>query len=138
VLRALGTRALARLPVALLVAVAAHHFWLVHARGLHPWLGGGFGMFSTVDERSVLALRVAGAGEERLEIPDDLEDAADRCEALPEPARLQALAAELAALPEHAGAAVRVEVLEARFDAELRPAWRLLGSAVADGNRAAD
>jgi hypothetical protein len=95
-------------------------------------------MFSTVDARDVRALRLDAGGESRLEIPEPLEDAADRCEALPEPARLQALAAELAALPEHAGAAVRVEVLEARFDAGLRPAWRLLGSAAADGNRAAD
>jgi len=119
--------ALARLPVALLVAVAACHFWLVQVRGLHPWLGGGFGMFSTADERRVLALR----GEERLEIPEELEDAAERCEALPEPERLRALAGALAALPGQGGAAVRVEVWEAGFGRDLRPRWRPLGAAVA-------
>jgi hypothetical protein len=131
-LRGLGARALARLPVALLLAVAAHHFWLVQARSLHPWLGGGFGMFSTVDARSVVALRAGGASEERIPLPDELEDAAERCEALPGPARLQALADALAELPEQAGAVVRVEVWEAGFGPDLRPTWRPLGAAVSD------
>ena len=29
----------------------------------HPWLGGGFGMFSTVDERRLVAVSVAPSGE---------------------------------------------------------------------------
>ena len=37
------------LPSLLLVSVALHQVFLVHHTQLSPWLGGGFGMFSTTD-----------------------------------------------------------------------------------------
>ena len=101
--RALASRALSWLPVALLVAVAAAHFGLVRCCALHPWLGGGFGMFSTVDERHFRALRIDAEGEQPVELPPELEDAAERAEALPSEARLRALAGALATDPALAG-----------------------------------
>jgi hypothetical protein len=111
-------RALRWLPVALLAGVAVMHFALVRCCSLHPWLGGGFGMFSTVDERRLLAFRIGAGGEQPLELPYELEDAAERAEALPREARVRAVAEALAA--QQPGAqAVRVEVWEMRFGPEM-------------------
>jgi len=102
----------------LLLGVAAMHFALVRCCQLHPWLGGGFGMFSTVDERRLLAWRIGPEGEGPLALPYELEDAAERAEALPGERRLRAIAAALAAdLP--GAQAVRVEVWETRFGPEM-------------------
>jgi hypothetical protein len=93
-------------------------------------------MFSTADARELRAWRVAAAGEERVAIPGDLADAAARCEALPTEARLRALAAALAEAPEHAGAALRIEVWRTRFGPDLRPDPELLRTVTVDGSRA--
>jgi hypothetical protein len=125
-----AARGLAWLPVALLLVVVAAHLALRRCCGLHPWLGGGFGMFSSVDERRLRAFRVDAAGEREIEIPRELEDAAERASALPAEPWLRWIAGALAADPAQAGAAVRVEVIEIRYDRSMRPAPRRLGSAV--------
>jgi hypothetical protein len=116
----------------LLLAAAAHHFARVRCCDLNPWLGGGFGMFSTADARRLRAWRVDAGGDRRVPIPDDLADAAERCEALPDEARLRSLATALAAAPEQAGAAVRVEVWRTRFGADLRPEPQRLRAVTVD------
>ena len=78
-------------------------------------------MFSTVDERHFRALRIAAEGEQPVELPPELEDAAERAEALPSEARLRALAGALATDPALAGATLRAEVWETSFDAAMRP-----------------
>ena len=40
---------LSYLPIILFVIIAVHHFYWVHYSHLSPWLGGGYGMFSTTD-----------------------------------------------------------------------------------------
>jgi hypothetical protein len=126
-LRSLHLRVPAWLPVALLLGVAANHFALARRCGLHPWLGGGFGMFSTVDTREVHAWRISAGGEERLALPRDLEEAARRAEALPSERRVADLARDLARSgPADAG--VRVEVWETRFGSSMRPEPRRLRS----------
>jgi hypothetical protein len=76
-------------------------------------------MFSTVDERRLVAWRVGPQGEQPLELPHELEDAAERAEALPVERRLRAIAEALAAgLP--GAEAVRVEVWETRFGPEMQ------------------
>ena len=52
-----------RLPIVLLVVVAALQIVLAVRRDLTPWKGGGFGMFATVDSPSVRRLEVVAAGE---------------------------------------------------------------------------
>ena len=37
-------------PIAILLAVCAMQYLLVQTRGLTPWKGGGFGLFSTIDK----------------------------------------------------------------------------------------
>jgi hypothetical protein len=106
--------------------VAAEHFALVACCDLHPWLGGGFGMFSTVDERRLVAVAVGAQGEERIELPAALGDAAERAEALPTEARLRAIAEELAADPPPVARALRIEVWETRFGPAFEPRFERL------------
>jgi hypothetical protein len=108
--------------------VVAVHFALVTCCDLHPWLGGGFGMFSTVDERRLVAVSVGAQGEERIELPRALEDAAERAEALPTDARLRAIAEALAADPPPVARAVRVEVWETSFGTAFEPRYARLGA----------
>ena len=131
-MRAFAVRVLAWLPLGLLLGIAASHFVLVRCSDLHSWLGGGFGMFSTVDTRKIQMWRVGRAGEERLEVPRSLEDAAKRAEVLPSEGRLAALARDLLETSS-AGSAVRVEVWETRFDPEMRPEARRLRSVTVRG-----
>jgi hypothetical protein len=124
---------LALLPAALLVAVACHQLWRVRADGMSPWLGGGFGMFSTLDSWSQRHLRawVVREGVRRqVEIPRELRDDVDRAVALPQESRLRRLAERFAALPspdEGALEAVEVQVFRLRVDAEtLQPSGELV------------
>jgi hypothetical protein len=121
--------------VALILALAALHFALVRCCSLHPWLGGGFGMFSTVDQRQLRLFRIDAGVERPLEVPPELEDAAERVEALPSEAWLRAFLGALAADPELAGAGLRAEVWETRFDASMRPVPRRLAGALVDADR---
>jgi hypothetical protein len=91
-------------------------------------------MFSTVDERRLLAWRVGPGGGRPLELPEELEDAADRAEALPSEARLRAVAQALGAAAPGEGA-LRVEVWETRFDTEMRPQARRLAAVEVDPAR---
>ena len=84
-------------------------------------------MFSTVDERQLSAWRVGPDGEAPLELPEELEDAAERAEALPSEGRLRALAEALASRA--AGGGVRVEVWEMRFGPAMEREPRRLGAA---------
>lgn len=100
------------------------------------WLGGGFGMFSTVDARALRALRLSEVGAVPLALPPSLEDAAQRARMLPSEARLRDLARALAETADAAGASIRVEVWERRFDAVMQPAPRLLRAVEIIGTRA--
>jgi hypothetical protein len=131
-------RALAWLPIALLAGVVGLHFALVACCSLNPWLGGGFGMFSTVDERRVLAVATERDAERPIELPEELEDAADRAAALPTGARLRAIAEALADDPPPGARAVRVEAWRMRFGPAFERRPQRLGAAeveVAPGGR---
>ena len=112
------------LPPALLLVVALHQAILVETRELTPWLGGGFGMFSTTDgpgDRIVRAVAILPAGEREVRIPTALEDRAYRTGALPEDHRLGNLARDVARLEPVARLsprAIRVEVWNIAFDRE--------------------
>lgn len=98
-------KTLARLAVpALLVLVASVHFYTGHTRPLNPWVGGGFGMFASVDKRDFRAVRAnADAGGTRIaldvrgwaEASDDNALLLDRVEALPNERALETLEGRL-------------------------------------------
>jgi hypothetical protein len=130
------------LPSALLVATALCQLILAFTVDLSPWLGGGFGMFSTMDDGVNRHLRVVmtrAGKEEECEIPPTLTDLAQRAQVLPSPARLRAFAQAVAREYSREGqrfATLRVEVWRTTFDAQrLTPRTRQLRAVVlaADG-----
>ncbi len=128
-------RALRWLPPALLVTVALHQLVLAFSKDLTPWCGGGFGMFSTTDGRFARHVHVYGLSpglRVELEIPVGLDERAWAAAALPEDARLRALARDLAPYAEsdfESPDSILVEVFATRWDAAtLAPAGVLLRS----------
>jgi len=79
----------------LLCAVAATQLYLVDARSLSRWKGGGFGMFTTVDSPSSRFLRIhldTADGQIPVLIPPELRKLAQKARVLPSHARMSALA----------------------------------------------
>jgi hypothetical protein len=83
----------------LLVAVACSQVVLAHTASLSPWLGGGFGMFATIDSRGERQLAILAESPgllHELDVPPELEEEAERVRAMPTVARLEALARTIA------------------------------------------
>lgn len=110
-------------PSLLLVVVALYQVGLAYTVDLSPWLGGGFGMFSTMDDgvnRSLRVFLVRKGQEEEGALPAGLADLERRARVLPSAAHLSALATAIAAAYADAAErldAVRIEVWRTRFDA---------------------
>ncbi len=117
---------------ALLVAVACVQIALAHTGGLSPWLGGGFGMFSTTDgwpSRHLHVYALSPGVRQELALPPSLERDFRRALAFPSDGQLRALARRLAALPsvsEGALEAIEIQVWGVRFGAGLAPSGVLL------------
>jgi len=85
----------------LLVTVASVQIYLAKTHDLTPWKGGGFGMFSTVDDpwaRWVRCYAIADGREVATEVPDDLDRAAARLRAMPSQEGLRRFAADFGRL----------------------------------------
>jgi hypothetical protein len=130
------------LPVMVLLAGAANHFWQVHRHRLSPWLGAGFGMFATTDVGSArqvhLTAVLADGSEYWVEVGEPYRDTLLRARGLPSETRLARLAeAALRALAQEPGPAfpapparLRVEVWTTVYQAgTLRPRSMLLAGA---------
>ena len=115
-------RLLPYVPSLLLVVVALCQVGLAYTVDLSPWLGGGFGMFSTVDDgmnRSLRVFLLRKGQEEEETLPAALADLERRVRVLPSPAQLSALATAIAAAyvdAEERPDAVRIEVWRTRFE----------------------
>jgi len=89
-----------RLPVLILAVTALIQVGLTRSAGLTAWKGGGFGMFSTIDDAPHRALRVVVEAPERSEEVDvapSIEDEALRAMTIPSDRRLRRLAEAIAA-----------------------------------------
>jgi len=136
-------RVLPCLPIVLLVAIAFCQLILVFTVDLSPWLGGGFGMFSTMDDGVNRHLRVfvtrAEGKEQEQEIPETLTDLAHRVRVLPSPWRLQEFAKTLVREYSNEGrqfSRLRVEVWKTMFEPRsLTPHTRKLREFVLAVNR---
>jgi hypothetical protein len=110
------------LPPALLLTVAGLQIALVHTADLSPWLGGGFGMFSTTDApgaRHVHVYAITAGVERELAVGDAHRELARRAGALPIDTHLAALAHAFQSEPvpeEGQRQATRVQVWRTRFD----------------------
>jgi len=111
----------ATLPVALLLTVACLQVALARTAGLSPWKGGGFGMFSTLDERPFRYVRMfvrAPERSEELAVPPSLEDLAASAEILPSDRQLERLARAVVAREHRRGQPadqVRIDVWRVEF-----------------------
>jgi len=124
-----------RLPVFLLAAVACIQIGLARTADLSPWVGGGFGMFSTADSwgrRHLHAHALRPGVRRELILPPEAERDLLRALALPSDRHLSALARWLEALPspdEGPPRAIEFQVWSVRFEPEdLAPRGVLLRS----------
>jgi hypothetical protein len=129
----IGERSWAALPAVLLTVVAATQIVLTQVQMLSPWKGGGFGMFSTLDERPFRYVRMfvrAPERSEELAVPPSLEELAASAEILPGDLQLERLARAVVAREQRRGqpaAEVRLEVWRVEFAAgSLAPRDHLL------------
>jgi hypothetical protein len=118
-----------------LLAVALSHVLLVGGMTLSPWLGGGFGMFSTTDSstsRHVHVWRPDGAGGRTpVVVPADLDEAMRHLRVLPTTAAIVRAGRLLQRHPDIGGAALTVEVWRTRYDPlTMAPSSQVLRSAV--------
>lgn len=116
------------LPAWLLVLVAAAQVVAARTGPISPWLGGGFGMFSTTDAPSRRHLHAVALREglrEELELPEVLRLSVRKAKSFPSERRLRALARELEAHLRETGdphaaplEAITITVYRVRFDRE--------------------
>lgn len=130
---------IAALPAVLLVAVAIAQIAMAERGPLSPWLGGGFGMFSTTDSparRHLHAFALRPGLRQELAIPDSLADAERRALGFPSEGRLRSLARALEAIERehgdpHAGPleSIAIGVHRVRYDRDtLAPSGEPLAS----------
>jgi hypothetical protein len=127
---------LVRLPAVLLVALALHQIWLARTEQLNAWSGGGFGMFSTTDawgRRHLHAYALWPGVRRELEVPEELRSEERHALALPDAARLRALALALGEIEADADPeagppeSIEIQVFATRFDPDtLAPSGELL------------
>lgn len=115
-----GASRLALLPVLVLCTVALIQVGLSRTLNLSPWKGGGFGMFSTNDDRQrPIRIWVTDAGGEReIFTPEGLGKEASRVTAMPSRGRLIGLAHSIARREDPSGetiSRVRVSVWRLRY-----------------------
>ena len=129
----IGERSWAALPAVLLAVVAATQIVLTQVQMLSPWKGGGFGMFSTLDERPFRYVRMfvrAPERSEELAVPPSLEELAASAEILPGDLQLERLARAVVAREQRRGQPadeVRIDVWRVEFAAgSLAPRDHLL------------
>ena len=117
----IGERSWAALPAVLLAVVAAMQIVLTQVQMLSPWKGGGFGMFSTLDERPFRYVRMfvrAPERSEELAVPPSLEELAASAEILPSDRQLERLARAVVAREKRRGQPadkVRIDVWRVEF-----------------------
>ena len=110
-------RALSLFPVVLLLIVAGWQAIRIETHNQSPWIGGGFSMFSFVDNAIDRAIMVTETDDPTVSIsvPADLAREAERMAAAPTDARATRFARELAT---RRGVAVTVEVWRPVWDAD--------------------
>ena len=113
------------LPIIIFVMISALHFYWVHQANLSPWLGGGYGMFSTTDYGPSRYIKVYALQheiiQEEIEIPPNLAMQARKMRGLPHDKNVLAFAMAIANYLEtnqHGYPVIRVEVWTSQYDVE--------------------
>ena len=119
------------LPIILFVVIAGHHFYWVQHAHLSPWLGGGYGMFSTTDYGPSRYIRIYALKDniiqEQIEIPERLLMLARKTRGLPDDENLRSLALAIENYlnaNQHGYPVIRIEVWSSLYDTEtLHPTY---------------
>ena len=121
------------LPAILLLAIAINQLVLANFFNLSPWLGGGYGMFSTTDVGSNRPLHIYARSEgimKELIYPPQLEDFALRTKSFPTNGNLKEFANRIAQLEDDISIySIEVQVWRSQFKTySLEPSGMMIKS----------
>ena len=124
------------LPILFFILIAGYHFYLVHNHHLSPWLGGGYGMFSTTDYGPSRFIKIFALKnniiQEQIEIPEQLSQLSKQVRSLPDNKNIQKLAIEVEnylAFNQHTFPTIRIEIWVTHYDSEtLKPTYQKLNT----------
>jgi len=122
------------LPILLFIVIVLHHYYLVRFENLSPWLGGGYGMFSTTDYGPSRYIKAYGLKDniikEEIKIPLKHSKVARKLRSLPSTSNLQDLALDIddyLKSTQHSYPHIRIEVWSSHYDKKsLIPTFNLL------------
>jgi hypothetical protein len=121
------------LPTLLLVAIAVNQLILANFFNLRPWLGGGYGMFSTTDVGRNRHLHIYARSEgilKELIYPEDLKDLALRTKSFPTARNLRRLARRISEIEDDSALkSIEIQVWKSQYKSKtLHPSGKMLKS----------
>jgi len=126
-------KAILYLPTLLLVAIAVNQLILANFFSLSPWLGGGYGMFSTTDVGSNRHIHIYAKSEgiiKELIYPKELSDLALRTKSFPTDRNLDKFTRTIAQIEDDSSInSIEVQVWKSHFKTySLDPSSKILRS----------
>ncbi len=121
------------LPTLLLIAIAVNQLILANFFNLSPWLGGGYGMFSTTDVGSNRHIHIYAKSEgiiKELIYPKELSDLALRTKSFPTDRNLIVLAQRISEIEDDSALkSIEVQVWKSQYKSKtLHPSSKMLKS----------
>ena len=121
------------LPTLLLIAIAVNQLILANFFNLSPWLGGGYGMFSTTDVGSNRHIHIYAKSEgiiKELIYPKELSDLALRTKSFPIDRNLIVLAQRISEIEDDSALkSIEVQVWKSQYKSKtLHPSSKMLKS----------
>ncbi len=126
-------KAILYLPTLLLVAIAVNQLILANFFSLSPWLGGGYGMFSTTDVGSNRHIHIYAKSEgiiKELIYPKELSDLALRTKSFPTDRNLDKFTRTIAQIEDDSALkSIEIQVWKSHFKTySLDPSSKILRS----------
>ena len=126
-------KAIFYLPTVVLVAIAVNQLILANFFNLSPWLGGGYGMFSTTDVGSNRHIHIYAKSEgiiKELIYPKELSDLALRTKSFPTDRNLIVLAQRISEIEDDSALkSIEVQVWKSQYKSKtLHPSSKMLKS----------
>jgi hypothetical protein len=126
-------KAILYLPTLLLVAIAVNQLILANFFSLSPWLGGGYGMFSTTDVGSNRHIHIYAKSEgiiKELIYPKELSDLALRTKSFPTDRNLNKFTRTIAQIEDDSALkSIEIQVWKSHFKTySLDPSSKILRS----------
>jgi len=126
-------KAIFYLPTIVLVAIAINQLILANFFNLSPWLGGGYGMFSTTDVGSNRHIHIYAKSEgikKELIYPRDLKDIVIRTKSFPTDTNLRRLARRISEIEDDSSInSIEVQVWKSHYKSKtLYPSSKILRS----------